>query len=683
MQAGLLAATLLAVLPCTALAQLPSYDPQLGKSGVDLGAIDTNVSPCTNFYQYACGNWRTKNPIPPDQAMWGRFAELDERNLRIEREILERAAQPSPNRSAIEQKIGDYYAACMDEKGIDRKGAEPIKPTLDDVEALHSKEQLADELAKLELFAVDGIFIFYAVPDAKDARVNIAHLDQGGLSLPDRGYYLKTDQRSIDLLKKYQQHLAKMFDLLAKSLNTTWDSKAKADAVLKIETALADASMDRVRRRNPDSTYHPMMTKDLPSLMPDFGWTTFLSEMQTPSFTKINVGNPDFFKKLSGIIEKTSLDDLKAYLTWRLLHAYAAELPQAFVEENFQFFSKTLKSQQELAPRWERCVRDTDNDLGEALGQEFVEVAFGGPAKAKALQLVREIEKSMKQDIETATWMSPATKQQAYAKLAAVSNRIGYPERWRDYSAVFIKPDDYLGNNERAGSFELHRVLSKIGRPVDKSEWRMTPATVNASYYAPENNITFPAGILQPPFYNSKADDAVNLGAIGEAVAHELTHGFDDHGRKFDSDGNLRDWWTIEDAKNFGTRAECLANEYDHFSPVDGVNLNGKLTLGENVADNGGIHLAYMALVRELADKTMPDTKLDGLTPEQQFFLGYAQMWCENGTDALSRVRALADPHSPGQFRTNGVLQNLPEFQEAFSCKVGDPMVSAKACRVW
>jgi putative endopeptidase len=683
MLARLFVPTLLIIFPFAALAQPPGYEPRIGASGVDLGAMDANVGPCTNFYQYACGNWRAKNPIPSDQSRWGRFNELIERNLRVEREILENASQPLPNRTAIDQKIGDFYGACMDEKGIDRKGAEPIRPILADIDALHSKEQLAAEIAKLKLIGVNVVFAFGASADFKDASAYVANLDQGGISLPDRDYYLKTDQRSVELRQRYEQHVANMFDLLAKSLNVSWDSKAKAAAVVKFETALAEASMDRTLRRNPESRNHPMTTKDLPNLTPDFKWTTFFSDARTPSFTKINVGNPDFFKKLNGAIERTSLDDLKAYLTWHLLLVSASGLPQPFVEENFRFFAMTLNGQREIAPRWKQCVRATDRALGEALGQKFVEAAFGGPAKAKALQLVGEIEKSMHQDIETANWMSDATKKQAYAKLAAVSNKIGYPEKWRDYTTVVVKPDDYFGDEERAAAFDVRRTLGRIGNSVDKSEWSMTPPTVNANYSPPQNNINFPAGILQPPFYDPKADEAVNLGAIGVVVGHELTHGFDDQGRKYDGDGNLRDWWTSEDARNFETRAECVVNEYDHFSPVDGVNLNGKLTLGENAADNGGIHLAYMALMRDLADKTMPDAKLDGFTPEQQFFLAYAQVWCENATDASSRVRAATDPHSPGQFRANGVLQNMPEFQQAFSCKVGDPMVSAKACRVW
>jgi len=673
----------LLLLPLAALAQTPAYQPQTGKSGVDLGALDTNVSPCTNFYQYACGGWRAKNPTPPDQVRWARFNELAARNLDIEHDILEKASKASPGRSAVDQKIGDFYGSCMDEAGIDRKGVAPIQPLLDGIGALQSKKGLAAELAKLRLSGVSSLFAFYAGGDLKDASVNIAHLDQGGISLPDRDYYLKTDERSIDLRNKYEQHVARMFDLLAKSLNATWDSKAKAAAVLAFETALAEASMDRVLRRNPESQNHPMTAKDLPTLTPGFEWTAFFADQHTPSFTKVNVGNPDFFTKLNGTLEKSSLDDIKTYLTWRVLQNVSSALPQAFVNEDFEFFGKTLNGQRELAPRWKRCVRATDRALGDALGQKFVDVAFTGSAKAKALQLVDAIEKSMKLDIEEATWMSETTKKQAQEKLAAVSNKIGYPGKWKDYSSVAIKSDDYLGNEERASLYELNRNLNKIGKPVDKSEWGMTPPTVNAYYSPLQNNINFPAGILQPPFYTPSASDAVNLGAIGAVVGHELTHGFDDQGRKFDGAGNLRDWWTPEDAKSFETRAQCVVEEYDTFSPVDGVRLKGKLTLGENAADNGGIHLAYMALMRDLSAKAAPQAKADGFTPQQQFFLGFAQIWCQNSTDASERVRATTDPHSPGQFRTNGVLQNMKEFQEAFSCKAHDPMVSAKACRVW
>jgi endothelin-converting enzyme/putative endopeptidase len=473
-----------------------------------------------------------------------------------------------------------------------------------------------------------------------------------------------------------------MFSLLAKALNTTWDSNAKAAAVLKFETALAQSSMDRAARRDPNTRNHPTLVKDLNTLTPGFLWGAFFSGEGSPSFQQLNVGNPEFFKQLAATLNQTSIDDLKTYLTWRVLLDTAVSLPKPFVDENFDFFGKTLTGVKEIQPRWKRCVEETDGALGEALGQKYIEVAFSGPAKARALALVNEIERAMEQDIKTASWMTDATKKQALAKLAAVTNKIGYPDKWRDYSSVEIRHDDFTGNELRAGEFARRRNLAKIGRPVDKSEWTMTPPTVNAYYNPPENNINFPAGILQPPFYNPKADDGVNYGAIGVVVGHELTHGFDDQGRRYDGAGNLRDWWTPEDAANFTRRADCIVNEYGGFSPVDGVNLNGRLTLGENAADNGGLHLAYAALMNDLATHTLPKSD-DGFTQQQLFFIGYAQIWCQNVTDTESRRRAIIDSHSPGQFRVNGVLQNSPEFQSAFSCKAGDPMVSANACRVW
>jgi putative endopeptidase len=677
-----LAQAILALLPVAAFAQIATYQPNPGKSGIDLGAMDTAVSPCTNFYEYSCGLWRVKNPMPPDRARWGRFDELAEHSLEVERSILEKAAQVTPGRSALDQKIGDFYAACMNEAVIESKGVTPIKPQLDEIDALRSKEQLAALLARLGKVGISGMFSFGAAPDFKDASHNIAAIDQGGLSLPDRDYYVKTDAASVAIREKYQQHLANMFALLAKALNTSWDSNAKAAAVLKFETALAEASMDRAGRRDPNTRNHPMAVKELNTLTPGFQWNAFFADEGAPSFQQLNVGNPEFFRKLAATLNQTSVDDLKTYLTWRVLLDTAVSLPKPFVDENFNFFGKTLTGAKEIQPRWKRCVEETDGALGEALGQKYIEVAFSGPAKARALALVNEIERAMEQDIKTASWMTDATKKQALAKLAAVTNKIGYPDKWRDYSSVEIRRDDFTGNELRAGEFARRRNLARIGRPVDKSEWTMTPPTVNAYYNPPENNINFPAGILQPPFYNPKADDGVNYGAIGVVVGHELTHGFDDQGRRYDGAGNLRDWWTPEDAANFTARADCIVNEYGGFSPVDGVKLNGRLTLGENAADNGGLHLAYAALMNDLATHTLPKSD-DGFTQQQLFFIGYAQIWCQNVTDTESRRRAIIDPHSPGQFRVNGVLQNSPEFQSAFSCKTGDPMVSGNACRVW
>jgi endothelin-converting enzyme/putative endopeptidase len=682
MRTSLLITLPLALLPGATFAQLPTYEPNFGKSGIDLGAMDPSIAPCANFYQYACGQWRARNPIPADRARWGRFDELAQNNLVVEREILEKSAVPTPNRSILDQKVGDLYASCMDEAAIDRKGVTPIRPELDEIGALRSKDQLASVLAKLGKLGIGAVFRFSAQPDYKDASVNVADIDQGGISLPDRDYYVKSDAASVDIRAKYEQHLTNMFNLLARAMNTTWDSKAKAAAVLKFETALAQASMDRAARRDPDNLNHPMMVKDLTGLTPAFQWNTLFNGEAAPPFQKINVSNPEFFKQLTGILNQTSLDDLKTYLTWRVLLDTSIALPKAFVDENFDFFGKTLTGAKEIQPRWKRCVEETDSDLGEALGQKYIEVAFSGPAKAKALDLVHEIEKAMEQDIKTVSWMTDATRQQALVKLAAVANKIGYPDKWRDYSSVIVKRDDFLGNDLRAGEFERHRNLDKIGKPVDRGEWSMTPPTVNAYYSPSQNNINFPAGILQPPFYNPRADDGVNYGAIGVVVGHELTHGFDDQGRRFDGAGNLRDWWTPEDAANFTQRADCIVKEYGNFSPVDDVKLNGRLTLGENAADNGGLHLAFAALMDDLATHTLPKTQ-DGFTQQQLFFIGYAQIWCQNTTNAEARRRAIIDPHSPGEFRVNGVLQNSPEFRSAFACKTGDAMVSANACRVW
>lgn len=677
----------LAVLPALSLTTLPapaadSDGQSKSASGIDLKAMDTSVNPCSNFYQYACGNWRKDNPIPPDRSRWSRFDELNERNLKIEREILEKASSNAPNRPALDQKIGDYYAACMDESAIDAQGAKPVEPALDAIRRMPSKSALTPELARLQRNGARALFRFYVGADEKHANMNIANLDQGGLGLPDRDYYLRPDPRSVELRKQYEQHVRNMFDLLAKAEGKSGaDSAAQAATVMRIETALAKASLDRVGRRNPDNVYHMMALADLQSLSPEISWSAYFAVIGLPQIKTLNVAVPDFFKAVSAEIANTPLEDWKTYLIWHELAGNASLLSRPFREEAFQFDQRTLTGVKEMPARWKQCVTATDRALGEALGQKFVQVAFSGASKARALQLVGEIEKEMEKDIHDAQWMSPATKDQALTKLQEVTNKIGYPDKWRDYSALKIAPGDYFADASRSREFEVARNIGKFGKPVDKSEWGMSPPTVNAYYSPAMNNINFPAGILQPPFYNPKADDAVNYGGIGVVIGHELTHGFDDQGRRFDGAGNLRDWWTSSDAKNFEQRADCVVQEYGKFSPVEGATLNGKLTLGENAADNGGIHLAYMALMDSLAKHTMP--KADGFTPQQQFFLGYAQIWCENTTEQAARLQANTNPHSPGQFRVNGVLQNLPEFSEAYSCKLGEPMVSTNPCRVW
>jgi len=645
---------------------------------LDLNEIDKSANPCVDFYQYACGTWMKNNPIPPDQSRWGRFTELEERNREVLHQILEEASQTNKKRDAIDQKIGDYYAACMDTKAIDAKGLTPLQPEFDRIRGLKDKSDLAAEIAHLHRGGMSALFEFGSGQDFKNSSQVIAQADQGGLGLPDRDYYLKDDQKSAELRQQYLAHVQRMFELAGEPAD---QAKADAQTVMRMETDLAKASLDRVSRRDPEKVYHRMNKQELETIEPAFRWNQYFTDAGAPPFDSINVSWPEFFKAINAAIEKESLDDWKTYLRWHVLHSEAPLLPTAFVEENFSFYGKTLTGAKELRPRWKRCVDFTDNQLGEALGRKFVEKTFGGDAKQRTLKMVDAIEKALGQDIQQLSWMTPATKQQAIGKLHAITNKIGYPNKWRDYSSVDIKRDDAVGNGMRADRFEFQRELNKIGKPVDRQEWNMTPPTVNAYYDPQMNNINFPAGILQPPFYDNHADDAVNYGAIGMVIGHELTHGFDDEGRQFDANGNLRDWWTPADAKAFEERSACFVKEYSNFSPVPGVKLNGQLTLGENTADNGGVRIALMAL---LSQKGKADQKqIDGFTPEQRFFLSFGQIWCENQREEILRLRAQTDPHSPGRFRVNGVVQNMPEFQKAFSCKAGQPMVSADACHVW
>jgi putative endopeptidase len=618
------------------------------------------------------------NPIPADQSSWGTFNELADRNLAVLRGILDKASVNDPKRSAVEQKIGDFYASCMDEPAINKLGIKPLEPGLKRIDAISSKAAILDELAQLHLDGVGVFFNFSSEPDAKNSTQMIAGADQGGLGLPDRDYYLKDDPKSVKLRQQYVAHVQKMLELAGESAAA---AAADAQVVLRIETDLAKGSLDLVSRRDPNQVYHKMSVKELAALSPSVDWPKYFAAMGAPSFADLDVSVPDFFKTLNTVLTQTSLAGLKTYLRWHLLHSEAPLLAKAFVDENFHFFGQTLTGAQELQPRWKRCVRATDGDLGFALGQKYVEQAFPPEAKARVLSMVQEIETMLGEDLHSLDWMTPATKEQALIKLRAVTNKIGYPDKWRDYSTVQIVRGQAVGNDERATQFEVHRELGKIGHPVDRGEWDMTPPTVNADYNPQENNINFPAGILQPPFFDNRMDAAVNYGAIGSVMGHELTHGFDDEGRQFDGEGNLRNWWTPEDAAEFEKRAECFVKEYSAFTPVDGVHLNGKLTLGENTADNGGVHLSFMALMKSLDGKPRP--KIDGFTPQQRFFLGYSQVWCQNVRPEEARLWAQTDGHSPGRDRVNGVLGNMPEFREAFACHEGQPMVHAPACRVW
>jgi endothelin-converting enzyme/putative endopeptidase len=646
-------------------------------TGIDLKAIDRAANPCTDFYQYSCGLWIKNNAIPSDQASWGRFQELAERNRNVLHQILEKAADDQAKRSSAEQKIGDLYASCMDEKTVDSKGISPIAADLDRIAKLSGKDALAAEVAHLHGEGVRAFFRFGTTQDPNDATKTIGSLGQGGIGLPDRDFYLKTDPKSLDTRTKYQDHVRRMFELLGHSSAA---AAAEALTVMNIETALAKASADRVALRDPQKRYNHKTLGDLDSLAPSFDWSAYLKALSL-SIRDMNVGQPDFVKGFGSEIANTSLADIRTYLVWHVLENAAPLLTGPFVQEDFSFNDRDLRGVKEMGPRWKRCVALVDRSLGEELGQVYVKQAFGADAKERTLKMVGEIETEMAKDIRSIAWMSDQTKTQALAKLNAVANKIGYPDRWRDYSAVKIVRGDLVGNQERAAEVEFRRQIGKIGKPIDKQEWGMTPPTVNAYYNPPENNINFPAGILQPPFYFKGGDEAANYGAIGAVVGHELTHGFDDSGRQYDGEGNLKDWWTATDAKAFKERAQCIVDEYGSFVASGDVKQNGQLTLGENGADNGGLRLAYMALMDSLASHTLPTT--DGLTPQQRFFVAWGQIWCQNITDEAARLQALTNPHSLGRYRVNGVVQNMPEFEKAFGCQAGQPMVSANACRVW
>ncbi len=647
----------------------------------DLTAMDKTADPCVDFYQYACGNWTKNNPIPPDKSRWGRFNELAERNLYVLHDILEQT-QAAKQPSAIQQKVGDYYASCMDETAIEKKGTAPLTSTMKQIAAAKTKPELIQQIGIMHRNGIPALFSFGQMPDMHDSRQTVANLDQGGLTLPDRDYYLKDDAKSVETRQKYVEHVQKMFELLGDKPDV---AAAEAKTVLALETGLAKATMDRTARRDPKTRDHFMQVTEIVAAAPNFQLTEYFVESGAPKFTSLNVGNPDFFKAVNQQISSTSLDDWKTYLRWRTLDSYAPALPKAFVDENFRFTGAYMSGQKEIEARWKRCVQSTDRNLGMALGQLYVDQTFGPEGKQRTLTMVKAIETAMHQDITQLSWMSDATKQKAFEKLSAIVNNIGYPDKWRDYSTVVVEREDYAGNLMRARAFEVQRQRNKIAKPTDRKDWTMTPPTVNAYYRAEMNDINFPAGILQPPFYGKSMDDAVNYGAIGVVIGHELTHGFDDQGRKFDADGNLKDWWTPEDAKAFEERASCTAEEYSSFTAVKDdkgeVKLNGRLTLGENTADNGGLKIAYLALTNIIANA--PVKPIDGNTPQQRFFIAYGQIWCQNVTDQEARRLAIVDPHSPGRWRVNGVVQNSAGFAEAFGCKAGQSMVREDACRVW
>jgi len=656
------------------LASLP-YTPSL-----DLRAMDRSVQPCDNFYQYSCGTWIKDNPIPPDQARWDVYSKLTYENELFLWGLLLEAGKNGGARTANEQKIGDFFHACMDESAAEKAGAAPLDATLRQIAALKSVGDLPAFLAHqhLTLYASSMFFDFGSNQDYADSSSVIGFADGGGLGLPDRDYYTKTDAKSEEIRQKYLAHMAQMLQLLGE---TGEQAAADAKTVMRIETALAKASLTRVERRDPYKLFHKMTRGELQALTPSFRWNEYLAALQAPAFTRVNVTEPAFYRELEVQLKSNSIDDLKAYLRWHLIHAKARFLSPVFVQADFDFYSKYLRGVTAMQPRWKRCVQLVDHNLGEALGQVFVAKTFTPETKARTVAMTKEIETAMRNEIEGLPWMSPATKRQALVKLRGVVDKIGYPDKWRDYSAVEIRPDDFLGDVERAVAFESLRQLRKIGKPVDRTEWGMSPPTVNAYYDPQMNDINFPAGVLQPPLFDPKMDDAPNYGNTGATIGHELTHGFDDEGRQFDAKGNLHDWWTKTDAAEFQQRADCVSSEYSQFKVVDDIKINGKLTMGEDVADLGGTLLAYMAW--KAANKGKALQSVDGLTPDQRFFVGMAQWACGSERPESLRANAITNPHSPNEYRVNGVVSNMPEFQTAFSCRLGQPMVREKACKVW
>jgi putative endopeptidase len=666
------AATLSAQQPAQPLTAMP-YSPSL-----DLSSLDRSVNPCEDFYKFSCGGWQKNNPIPADQAAWSVYAKLGNENQQFLWGILEEDAKAA-NRTPVQQKVGDYFAACMDTSAIDALGDKPIRPELAAIDAIKTRPEFLAALLRLHT-EFPGSFFFGARTgqDAIDSSLVIVELGAGGLGLPDRDYYLKTDPKSIKLREQYSAYIEQLLTLSGESPDET---KAGAAATLRIETELAKAQLTRVERRDPHKIYHKMTVAELAALSPSIDWPLYFKAQGAPGVATLNVSQPDFVKAVESELATEDLAALRAYLRFHLLTAAAPYLAHPYEQASFDFFSTTLRGVPVMPPRWKTCTRAVDRSLGEALGQEFVRRTFTADTRAKVQLMTGQIEAAMAQEINGLDWMSPATKTEALRKLHAIRNKIGYPDTWRDYSALEVKPNDYLGNVIRSYKFEKARNWSKLGKPVDLNEWGMSPPTVNA-YFSPQmNDINFPAGVLQPPLYDPKEDEAPNYGNTGATIGHELTHAFDDEGRQFDAKGNLRDWWTKEDAKGFEDRINCQRDQYAGYTIVDDIHINSKLTSGEDVADLGGTLLAYIAWKQQTAaEKLAP---IDGFTPGQRFFIGMAQWACENDRPENLRVSAVTNPHSPGFARINGIVSNMPEFEKAFSCKAGQPMVHTPSCRVW
>ncbi|HEX8354130.1 MAG TPA: M13 family metallopeptidase [Pyrinomonadaceae bacterium] len=650
--------------------------------GFDVASIDRGASACQDFNQFANGGWKAANPIPAAYSRWGRFEQLGERNNEQLRAILEslskrKSLKPGSN----EQKIADFYSSCMDEAAVEAQGAKPLEPELARIDAITDVGGVQEAVARFHAHRIPALFGFGAAQDYKDSRTIIAQAVQGGLGLPDRDYYTKDDERSRKIREEYVAHVARTFRLLG---DDEGRAAAAARTVMGIETRLAESAASRVQMRNPEARYNPMTKAQLVELTPHFDWGNYFRGIGLPEVARVNVGQPAFFKAADRLLTDVAVEDWKTYLRWHLVNAASNTLSSKFVEESFNFNGKFLNGTQEQLPRWKRCVASTDRALGEALGQYYIEKTFTPQSKARAQEMVKNLVDALREDLRTLSWMGDETRRRATAKLDAFVRKIGYPDRWRSYEPLQVSRGAYYNNAVSSGEFEFRRSLGKIGKPIDRSEWGMTPPTVNAYYNATMNEIVFPAGILQPPFYDPKADDAFNYGGIGAVIGHEMTHGFDDSGARFDADGNLRMWWTPDDYKKFNERTDCVVKQFDAFEVEPGLFHNGKLVVGESVADLGGLTVAYAAYRKSLEGRPRPKT-IAGFTPEQRFFLGWAQVWAQNIRPEAARQRVATDTHPLGRFRVNGPLSNMPQFAEAFQCKLGDAMVRPpdRRCQIW
>jgi putative endopeptidase len=648
--------------------------------GFDTSRMNKSVDACTDFFEYANGTWLKETQIPASESRWGTFNILADNNNAILREVLENAAKTKNAPAGSDaQLIGDFYASCMDEAAIEKAGAKPLEPYFKKIERLKSADEMARLLAEMHNAGLPALFGFGGGPDIKNSSVNIANANQGGLSLPNRDFYTNTDARSEETRRKFVEYMTNMFKLLG---DTQEQATANAKTVLDIQTRLAKASLAPVELRNPDNRYNKMTVAAAQEITPNFSWTTYMTARGAPAVSELNVGQPNFFRELNAMLKEVALEDWKTYLRWMAINSAAPALSKAFVDENFNFYGKFLAGAKEQQPRWKRCVQMTDANLGEALGQEYVKRAFTPEAKKRMDELINNLFAAMKERINNLEWMSDATKTQAQKKLSTFKRKIGYPEVLRGYKGLSVKRDSYAENVLRSGQFQIRRNLADISTPVDRTRWAMSAPTVNAYYSGVFNEIVFPAGILQPPFFNFQADDAINYGAIGGVIGHEISHGFDDSGSRFDAEGNLRMWWTAEDRKKFEERAACVVNQFNAYEVQPGLNINGKLTLGENIGDLAGLTIAYDAFMKSLEGKPRP-ANIDGFTPEQRFFLGWAQVWAGKYSPEAEILQVKTNTHSLPRWRVNGPLSNMPQFAKAFGCKAGDKMVRTDSCLIW